>query len=38
MPRPRVKGAIEVRDQVMLCEVEFDLAIELRERVRPDVA
>lgn len=37
MPCPRVEGTVKVLDQVMLCEVEFDLTEQLRERDRPHV-
>ncbi|WP_350351876.1 hypothetical protein ABS642_00745 [Microbacterium sp. A8/3-1] len=37
MPGVRVERAVEVEDQVMLGEVELDIAEELRERERPQI-
>ena len=32
MPGARVQRPVEVRDEAVLCKVEFDLAEELRQR------
>jgi len=37
MPRSRVESVVYVRDEVMLCEVEFNLAEKLRECLGPNV-
>jgi hypothetical protein len=37
VPRSRVESAVYIRDEVMLCEIKFNLAEKLRERFSPNV-
>jgi hypothetical protein len=37
MPRPRVEGAVKIRDELVLGEVEFDVAEEMREQQPPEL-
>jgi len=32
MPRPRVEGGVEIRDEMLLCEVELDAVEQFREQ------
>ena len=37
MPSPRLEGAVEVGDEVLLGEVEFDVAKDVREQECPQL-
>lgn len=37
MPRAGVERAVEIRDEVVLGEVEFDVAEDVREEERPEL-